>query len=813
MNRSLILTLALVLAVGCASDPVEPQPTRVAPEQETAAGPIPLEDCPPDEAPWQDAVQAARETGTLEEFAARATELALACPGLWAPRRAAGDALYLMRDREKLPAAREHYQAAIELARTTDAAVGVARSATMLGGFFARERDYENAERIYIEGLDAARSLERTDMEALLLTNHARVLRETGRFADAVRALQRAGPLLTEHHLRSAALSAGYNESVMLLDLGNTAAAKDRLEQVFATASDGDNARIMASSSVALGNLHRLQNRLDEAREWFERVADGDRRSFADLGLARVALSEGRHDRAEEHLKGVIDQPGLVGTQARTVAVEIVLRRGDALRAADMAARVVDEAVDAGGTSTAFTSRAILGKCLLAVGGREPEAIAALRVAVEQIERQSEGLTADQEGVAYLRERAEPYADLAAALAAAGADTAAVFDTVERAHARALRRVLGGTETFSVASLASVQASLEADEVLLTYLVGQDRGTVVAVTGSSAEAHVIDGLTTLRPLIQDLRRSILRPVASVREEPDIATLLDQAHDLRVRLLAPVEHVLEDAGTRLLIVPDQDIALVPFGALPADAGGDVVYLAEQMEIAVLPMAGGAPSWEDPRLPLLLAGDPLPDETGEFEALPTARRELAGISAVWKPEGGVGLLPSGCSGGDAAVTRLQRARLTGDVLRASELSSFNTIHFATHAVASSLDPRRCAVILSRGERLSMNEIAGLDLGAALIVLSACRTGEGEIIPGEGVVGLTWAFLHAGAKAVAASLWSVEDESAAELMLAFHGYLKDGHDPVAAMTLAQRERMKKNPHPGFWSPFVVVLKPQAG
>jgi CHAT domain-containing protein len=109
--------------------------------------------------------------------------------------------------------------------------------------------------------------------------------------------------------------------------------------------------------------------------------------------------------------------------------------------------------------------------------------------------------------------------------------------------------------------------------------------------------------------------------------------------------------------------------------------------------------------------------------------------------------------------------------------------------------------------------MNEIAELDLGAPLIVLSACRTGEGEIIPGEGVVGLTWAFLHAGAKAVAASLWSVEDESTAELMLAFHRFLRDGHDPVAAMTRAQRERMKANPHPAYWSPFVVVLKPQGG
>jgi len=119
----------------------------------------------------------------------------------------------------------------------------------------------------------------------------------------------------------------------------------------------------------------------------------------------------------------------------------------------------------------------------------------------------------------------------------------------------------------------------------------------------------------------------------------------------------------------------------------------------------------------------------------------------------------------------------------------------------------------VILSNGERLPLDEVAALELGPALVILSACRTGEGEIIPGEGVVGLTWAFLHAGAKAVAATLWSVEDESTADLMLAFHQFLKAGHDPVAAMARAQRERMKENPDPASWSPFVVVLKPQAG
>jgi len=153
-----------------------------------------------------------------------------------------------------------------------------------------------------------------------------------------------------------------------------------------------------------------------------------------------------------------------------------------------------------------------------------------------------------------------------------------------------------------------------------------------------------------------------------------------------------------------------------------------------------------------------------------------------------------------------------RLTGAELLGLDLSRFGTIHLATHAVASTTDPARCAVVLSGGERLGLRRLAELHLGPSLVVLSACRTGEGEVVPGEGVVGLTWAFLDAGAGAVAASLWSVEDESTAELMAAFHRRLRAGDDAVAALTAARREVAARRPHPAWWAPFVLVVRPQA-
>ena len=108
------------------------------------------------------------------------------------------------------------------------------------------------------------------------------------------------------------------------------------------------------------------------------------------------------------------------------------------------------------------------------------------------------------------------------------------------------------------------------------------------------------------------------------------------------------------------------------------------------------------------------------------------------------------------------------------------------------------------------LGLAEIAALDLAGSLVVLSACRTGEGELLPGQGVIGLGWAFLRAGAQGIVVSQWPVDDVAAARLMVAFHEELREGRDPIRALTLARRRSSAGNRNPGLWAPFVLVLRP---
>jgi CHAT domain-containing protein len=151
-------------------------------------------------------------------------------------------------------------------------------------------------------------------------------------------------------------------------------------------------------------------------------------------------------------------------------------------------------------------------------------------------------------------------------------------------------------------------------------------------------------------------------------------------------------------------------------------------------------------------------------------------------------------------------------TAQSLQDASLHKFRTIHLATHAVASTLDPTECGIIASHDERIGIDRVMHLPLTDALVVLSACRTGEGEAVPGQGIVGLTWATMLAGARGVIASQWSVDDAASARLMLSLHQHLKAGIDPVHALALAQRESRATQKNPAIWAAHMAIVRAAA-
>ena len=148
---------------------------------------------------------------------------------------------------------------------------------------------------------------------------------------------------------------------------------------------------------------------------------------------------------------------------------------------------------------------------------------------------------------------------------------------------------------------------------------------------------------------------------------------------------------------------------------------------------------------------------------------------------------------------------------------DLHGYRVIHVATHGLLNTAHPGFTGLVLSLvGESqgdgfLRVNEIFNLRLGSPLVMLSACETGLGKEKRGEGIMGLSRAFMYAGAPTIGVSLWAVSDRSTAQLMTGFYSsYLGDRNSSAAAALRHAQLQMIADPQvsaPYYWAPFVIV------
>lgn len=152
-----------------------------------------------------------------------------------------------------------------------------------------------------------------------------------------------------------------------------------------------------------------------------------------------------------------------------------------------------------------------------------------------------------------------------------------------------------------------------------------------------------------------------------------------------------------------------------------------------------------------------------------------------------------------------------------IKGLDLSKYKYLVFATHGILDNTVPyiKEPALVLNQlgtdeenDGFLTMSEVMGLKLNADVVALTACQTGLGRNVSGEGVMGLGRAFQYAGAKSVLVSLWSVAEESTTMLVEKFFQYLKEGKTKREAVRLARADvRRSGYEHPFFWSPFILI------
>ena len=435
-------------------------------------------------------------------------------------------------------------------------------------------------------------------------------------------------------------------------------------------------------------------------------------------------------------------------------------------------------------------------------------------------------------------------------------------------------------------SLADVQQRVLDDQtILLEYSLGSEASYLWAVTKTGASIYKLPARPAIEKLATDLRAQLI-PSKLQRRIVGIDVMADSQRGLGVSATPFAEDaaafvtassalykaVVEPAASltgdkRLLVVADGALNYVPFEALVKTADSadysSLPYLIKSNEIIYSPSAsvvGAIRAQENNKADraILIVADPV------FNSADTRARGTTSSTAADTRGLGIQSALTDVSGQDASAsagtTKMQGlplARLAGtraeadqivklaraaggqaDVwldldaseenIDARDISKYRILHIATHGLLNAERPQFTGLVLSLiGNKnedgfLRTDEVFNLRLGSPLVMLSACETGLGKEKRGEGVMGLTRAFMYAGAPTVGVSLWSVADKSTAELMADFYKRLLSSSPNPSATTASStsgsasssmREAQlamiagKKYSAPFYWAPFVLV------
>lgn len=400
-----------------------------------------------------------------------------------------------------------------------------------------------------------------------------------------------------------------------------------------------------------------------------------------------------------------------------------------------------------------------------------------------------------------------------AALNAVDDDAAALRRDIRRADPR-----YGNLRYPETITADAAVAAVPGDTALVSYTLGGVRSYVWSLTSSGLRGSLLGSGDGIAAHVDRYRQLLSTRPGPAAPDARARAMRAEAQWLTRAILGPIAGSL--AGkTRLVIVADGALLDLPFEALAPVGTSRAAWLAEQFRISYAPSATAlrslaATSRTPPTGGIVAFGDPvLPPGAGGLRspALPNARIEVRQIAALF--------------GGAARLFVGGAAR--EDTLKGLSLDQYRYVHFAAHASSDVVRPGRSNILLAPSPAragaaaiaatppddgvLHADEVMHLSLNADLVTLSACGTGLGRVVRGEGVMGLSRSFLYAGARSVAASLWSVDDEGTAALMQSFYTSLRAGAPRDAALQTAQSQLIHgaevRLRDPYYWAPFVLV------
>jgi CHAT domain-containing protein/tetratricopeptide (TPR) repeat protein len=429
------------------------------------------------------------------------------------------------------------------------------------------------------------------------------------------------------------------------------------------------------------------------------------------------------------------------------------------------------------------------------------------------------------------------------------------FDEVER-QIKAISPHYAALTQIRPLSLKEIQGqAIDDDTLMLEYSLGEERSYLWAITKAGLRSYDLPARAEVEALASRVREALIAPRFIDGESLQERQARLQESELTYRqAVSALSNILlgQAAGQlgtkRLIVIADGALHYIPFSALPEPGQGfddppplvlrhEITYQFSASALAVLrdktgnrqPASKVLAVFADPVFeqddPRLGAGkETITAPSSEQSDGTQVRRALRGVGVLGsgehiprlfasrdEAEAVMAVTPSGL-GLKATGFEASKTAVTG-----ADLRQYRIIHFATHGVLNSENPDLSGLVLSLFDKqgqpqdgfLRLNDIYNLELPADLVVLSACNTGLGKQIKGEGLIGLTRGFMYAGAARVMASLWKVDDEATAQLIKYFYQeMLVEKKSPAEALRQAQIAMWnhKRWHAPYFWAAFVL-------
>jgi CHAT domain-containing protein/Tfp pilus assembly protein PilF len=664
---------------------------------------------------------------------------------------------------------------AMSAAKQTGSRALVAEVEARQGAMAVRRHDNAAAETLLRSALDQATKEGNTSLRTIALGNLGLLLTQTFRLEEAVYwQEQAAAEFRKTGDLDSVARVTG-NLGWSLLMLGDLNAAIARFREAEADFEATGNRVEQLTWLGNIGNVQFEQGDYAAAESSYRRAADLARQADSKLELTwwldkmtAVAIirkdwarAEALHSESTNLAAGMMQAtPDLT---AMNNAAGIAAGRGRRQEAESIYRKVSAAASDDPGP--ALNAHSELA-AMAAEVGLKSQGRAEYQMTISLIEQQRDKPLDDRFKLTYVSTLTRFYQKYVEFLISEG-DIAGALRVADSSHARMLRS-LG--HQFSAAATDYRRIALQTNSVLLAYWLAPERSLLWEVTRDGIHLHVLPGAARIRSLVARHNGAI----ANLRNPLSMG--ISAGDELWDILISPVTQAIA-SSRRVIVVPDDALYSLNLETLPVRKPLNHYWVedATVSVVSALWLLRPHPAVPVRKASLLLIGDPVPLGP-EFPRLAYASQELAEIEKHFPESNRV---------------VLQAAAASPDAYARAVPANFSIIHFTAHAASNAENPLQSAIVLSSDKQrylLPASDVMRIPLRATLVTVSSCSSAGSRIYSGEGLVGLTWAFLRAGANGVVAGLWDVPDRTTSKLMGELYSRLAAGAPPDLALRSAK-------------------------